>query len=504
MPSTSRPRRILKALASIKLAVVVILALGTMTAWGTFVEAKYNDAEAAAKIVYNSPLMYIIMGIFAVNLISVMVDRLPWRERHTGFILAHIGLLLLMVGAVMTKTLGVDGSMSIGLGQTSKQVIIGAHTDLTLYSSMDAMSYMKIDDHEVDFFSDRPSKEKPFPVLMPQGSLKVINYFPYSIRDQKIADAQDSKAGAALRFQIQNANVSVTEWLLQPAQGRAAVKDLGPAQIVLGPAMQIDPSKNTIVLIPGEDSIAYEIHTARDPKTVKKGSVKAGDTIETGWMGLVFRTLKYIPHAKEQITFKEMPASTPLTQASVLIEFQRDAQTPPTQHWLAINSMLKLFTDQAVYLLTFANRRINLDFNLKLKDFKVGRYPGVMKAASYESLVDVLPVTTAAGPKDPASAGKPAPEVAALATTGGPTIVDLTISMNEPLKHGGFTIYQSSFSEDEQGRPTESIFSVNKDPGRWVKYLGCLLIVFGSIHLFYFKRKSRVKASPAAAFPVAP
>jgi protein-S-isoprenylcysteine O-methyltransferase Ste14 len=475
---------LLKSLASIKLAVVVILSLGTMTAWGTFVEAKYNDAEAAAKIVYHSPLMYAIMALFAINLTAVMIDRWPWRERHTGFILAHIGLLTLLLGAVMTKYLGVDGSMSIGLGETAHQVVVG-QTDLTLYSSMDAAKYTKVDDREVDFFRHRPTEQKPYEVMMPQGSLKVLKYYPYAIRDQKIVDSGDANTGAALRFQIQNKFVNQTEWVLQPALGRMAVKDFGPAQILFGKVDSIDPTRNTIVLTPkgdgtkDSDEIAYEIHTARGSKPNKKGIVKAGDTIETGWMGeLVVRVLKYIPHAKEQVTFNEIDQATPLTTSAILVEFQPGSaisNEKKTQHWLALNSMLKLFTDQAVYILAFANRRLNLDFNIKLEKFHVGRYQGTMTASSYESQVNVSDIV---GTK--------------------------TISMNEPLKHAGFTFYQSSFSEDERGQPTASILSVNRDPGRWVKYVGCLLIVFGSIHLFWFKRKNRQKPSPAAQFPVAP
>ncbi len=467
---------LLKFLASLKLAVIVIVALGAMTAWGTFVEARYNDAEAASKIVYNSPLMYALMAVFAINLIAVMVDRWPWRERHIGFVLAHIGLLLLMLGAGLTKWTGVDGSMTIGLGEQGKQIIVG-ETDLTLYSSLDASRYTKIDDREVDFFRNPPTEQKPYVLMMPQGSLKVLKYYPYALRDQKIVESGDEKTGAGLRFQIQNQFVNQTEWLLQPSPQRFATKDFGPAQLILGPADQVDPARNSIVIIPkSETELSYEVHSARDPKNVKKGVVKAGDTIQTGWMGaLVVRVLKYIPHAKEQVTFAETESSTPLTSAAILVEYQQSEGAKPSQHWIAVNSMLKLFSDQAVYILAYANRRLPLDFNIKLEKFNVGRYQGTMTASSYESLVNV-----------------------------SDKVGTQTISMNEPLKHRGFTFYQSSFQEDEQGRPTASVFSVNRDPGRWVKYLGCLLIVFGSIHLFYFKRKTRVKPSPAAEYPVAP
>jgi len=111
-----------------------------------------------------------------------------------------------------------------------------------------------------------------------------------------------------------------------------------------------------------------------------------------------------------------------------------------------------------MYYVTFANRRIDIGFPMTLSKFNIGRYQGTMRAASYESEVDV------------------------------PGLGRRTISMNEPLKYNGFTFYQASFEQDAQGRPVASILSVNHDPGRWVKYLGSLLMVFGSIVLFYFKR----------------
>jgi hypothetical protein len=52
--------------------------------------------------------------------------------------------------------------------------------------------------------------------------------------------------------------------------------------------------------------------------------------------------------------------------------------------------------------------------------------------------------------------------------------------MNEPLEHHGFTVYQSSYEELPNGKYA-SVFSINRDPGRALKYLGSLILCFGII-----------------------
>jgi hypothetical protein len=135
-------------------------------------------------------------------------------------------------------------------------------------------------------------------------------------------------------------------------------------------------------------------------------------------------------------------------------------------HWTQLNDVLKLFTENSVYIVTYGNRRIDLGFDLFLKHFEIGRYHGTNRAASYQSLVET------------------------------PEGQEILISMNEPLKYKGLTFYQASFQEDENFQPTASILSVNYDPGRWIKYLGSLIISLGIIWLFYNKRKSARAQAP--------
>ncbi len=466
--TSSKKPRIIKALASIKLGVVIIIALGCLTAWGTFVEAQYGDAVAAQKIVYHSVWMFATMIALATSLIAVMIDRWPWTQKHTGFVLAHIGIIVIMLGSLITKYQGLDGSISFGIGEGSK-LVSTAETELAVFATLgDGSGFTNIYRKDVDFFLRPPSEQKPYDIEIPNGKIRIIKHHQYAFRDEKVVESDREQAGAGVRFQLQNPRVSLTEWLVQPGPGRDVTKDLGPAQVILttGQAPQAQ-GRNAIVLRPGKSSeeLQYEIHTASNAKNVKKGVVKAGDVVETGWMGLTLRLLKYLPKAQSQITFKPTDAKTDLTMEAIEVEYEMTAgpEKGKNRQWMGGNSMLRLFSDQASYIVTYGNRRIELPFELQLKDFRVGRYQGTLRAASYESLVQV------------------------------PNKGEILISMNEPLKHEGFTFYQASFVDDEQGRPIASVLSVNRDPGRWIKYLGSLLIVLGTIHLFYFKRKTGAK-----------
>ena len=115
--------RILKFLASLKLAVIVIIAIGILSAWGTIVEAQYN-AQIAQKEVYHSIYMIVTLGLLVVNLIAVIVDRYPWKPHHLGFILVHVGIVILIFGSVLTYRLGIDGTMRLGIGESARFVSI--------------------------------------------------------------------------------------------------------------------------------------------------------------------------------------------------------------------------------------------------------------------------------------------------------------------------------------------------------------------------------------------
>ena len=116
------------------------------------------------------------------------------------------------------------------------------------------------------------------------------------------------------------------------------------------------------------------------------------------------------------------------------------------------------------YHLMLGEKRLPLGFRLALRDFRLKHYPGTNSPASFES--DVTLIDDSRGVKREA-----------------------TISMNEPLSYRGYKIYQSGYNLAE-GQSDVSIFSVGRDPGIWVKYLGAIVMVAGILTMYYTSRFS--------------
>jgi hypothetical protein len=150
--------------------------------------------------------------------------------------------------------------------------------------------------------------------------------------------------------------------------------------------------------------------------------------------------------------------------------------------WLPRGERAALTVGGMQVLLHYDRGRLDLrrdrGFAVRLERFDEGRDPGGMRSASYASEVTVL-------------------------ADGGESRARIT--MNEPLRVGSVTLYQTAFRPEAgpDGAPTGrqmSIFTVAEDRGRWLKYGGSALIVLGMMLLWWW----RPRRPAAAATPPAP
>ena len=114
--------RIYELLASLKLAVVLILSLAVLLGLATFVEANFGTA-AVAFLVYHTWFFAALLALLATNIFCAASIRFPWKRHQTGFVVTHIGLLTLLAGSAISDRGSVNSQMLVFLGQANHVAI---------------------------------------------------------------------------------------------------------------------------------------------------------------------------------------------------------------------------------------------------------------------------------------------------------------------------------------------------------------------------------------------
>jgi hypothetical protein len=193
--------------------------------------------------------------------------------------------------------------------------------------------------------------------------------------------------------------------------------------------------------------------------------VKQGDRIALG--GQFSVTIeRHLPRARQEISFQSIaaaPNQANQPEAAALVEVTNDAERRIV--WLQRGdsqySAQSILTGRGPVFLSFGYESRPLGYSIELQAFNRYANPGGMGDAAFSSTVRL--VDSAAGIDE-----------------------QREISLNEPLVHGRFTLYQSSFQEPTHGREV-SVLTAAYDPGRGLKYAGSLMICAGILSMFYLR-----------------
>lgn len=103
-------------LASLKLAVILLVLLLLGLAGGTLIETRFG-AELAGRLVYYAWWFLGLQALFALNLALSIADLFPWGQRRIGFMLVHASLILIFVGSAVTYFFKVEGNLMLWEGE---------------------------------------------------------------------------------------------------------------------------------------------------------------------------------------------------------------------------------------------------------------------------------------------------------------------------------------------------------------------------------------------------
>ena len=129
-PLRLTPRLLLEALASLRLTVILLLLSMLLIFAGTWAQLEKGIWTVLedyfrcwiAHVDYLGPVFlpggYLVGGAMLINLIAAHYVRFKLSWRRSGVILIHAGLILLLVGELITDQLAIETNMEIDEGQT--------------------------------------------------------------------------------------------------------------------------------------------------------------------------------------------------------------------------------------------------------------------------------------------------------------------------------------------------------------------------------------------------
>ncbi len=115
--------RIIRFLASLQVAVVLLGLSAAVLALATILEWQWG-AEVAHFAIYRAWWFFLLILLLACSVLFSAVVRFPWKWHHTGFLVTHFGILLILAGALISLWYGIDAQLPVFEGQS-------AHTAFT-------------------------------------------------------------------------------------------------------------------------------------------------------------------------------------------------------------------------------------------------------------------------------------------------------------------------------------------------------------------------------------
>lgn len=298
-------------------------------------------------------------------------------------------------------------------------------------------------------------------------SLRVLRYLPHAqVSDgKKLISASDRPVNPAIEFEV------VSEAETSKGVAFARFPDFGAMHGAQGAVAETKVSLN----VPGDEKAAAAIELMVGPDGAIAArfqvddsapvihTLELGTPVTTPWAGLQFTVLQRFDRARREPTIEAVSPPGVERTPAVLVTAQVGDQRK--QVWLRKYEPVKVRLGGKEYELFYAYRTLPLGFEIQLRKFQIGRYPGSNQPRTFESHVTLV---DADGAKQ-----------------------ERVISMNNPAKLGGYTLFQSSYQQSRSG-PSTTVLSVSSDPGLPIVFVGYSVLIFGMFYTLVMRlRDSR-------------
>ena len=443
---------------------LLLLLMATSVGVATFIENSY-DTITAKVLIYNAKWFELILFLLLINFVKNIKTYKLLQWKKWSILLLHIGFIIALIGAFITRYVGFEGVMLIQ-ENTSSQQIYSSEPWLQIAVHNEKKQIEVTKQH---YFSEVnttfPSVEFDFPNVG-QVEVNVLN---------RIKNAE-------LEFQTDVAGGKLFLHLILPGRENLYLEDGQVAEKMGIPFALNNNERQDAVRFYYQNDI-LQVFAPFEMQKLDMASLSAADRQKD--MGqLPQDTL--LPSKVHQVSTRNLLSFlgqqimiNSVEKRAKLVWNSSDNEELPDAHLIEVMANGKKSTDYVLgkaalrpiptmvscgglfFSIGYGSKELNVPFSVKLDDFRLLKYPGSESPSSYESDITI---------NDPENEFSSS----------------YNIFMNNVVDYGGYRFFQSSYdwSEDQAKKagldPDITILSVNHDFwGTMITYLGYLLLAIG-------------------------
>lgn len=440
------------AFTGILLAVIItVLIAGVYT-------GHQQGVTAAKAMIYDTLWFDFLWALLGVNLAGNVIRFRLYKPAYLPLLIFHLGVLVVLAGAAVTRYAGVQGRMKLGEGERKSHFLTrDNYLRIEGYSDKDTVSRSRrvyLTDHAPGLRKRLRIGGKTFAVHVQDFLENAVAHF-----------VSDRRGKPAVQIAAHR-NRDVQEAMIQAGDYARLHERLVAFNRSMPNAIKLSYRSGN-VFFTAKDTVVVVNPALNSEKTIPPGETylfRSHEVLE--WKGIELVLMKM--HRKARIVYANQPERTAMTGRKVLrLQLENSGDRKKVYVPLKRNAakQMKDFRFNGVHFrIGLGGREVPMPFAIRLADFDMQSHQTPDKPANYKSTLRFY------GDND---------------TISG----TYQIYSKDFLRYRGYRIYQSSYDFDEQ----KSILAITHDaPGRWITYAGILVFVIGAvISLFY--RSSRFR-----------
>lgn len=444
-------------LFSPKMALSLLFVFAAAMATATFIENDFGT-QTARTVIYNAWWFELVMILLGFNFLNNIFTYQLYKKRKWPVLMFHLAFIIILIGAGITRYTGFEGIMRIREGAASNSMI----SDKNYLQVAVRKDADQIDIQKEAYFSPITDNAVSVQESLDGKSIRIdlIDF---------ISDAQEK-----LIETTQNGHEFLS-LVVSTGNGRenlylktGSLKKVGGHEHLLGFNTERDTdiefiSKHDSLFISSPSQLDFFVmaeqkggRLEQDKKHVLRFNTlyKSHDFSFVVLKHVSKGELKWVSGAKKPKDNDER------IDDLVILELEADGEkleVPLIYRHGYLPEKKQLSLGGLDFELAYGALEVKTDFELKLRDFQMEKYPGSTSPSSYASEVTII---------------------------DNEEETDYRIYMNHVLDYKGHRFFQASYDSDEKG----TVLAINKDrPGTIVTYIGYLFMGIGMFFTLFSK-----------------